>query len=176
MTSTELPGPIASPEPGGDSRVVEEGPWLPLVGTAAMVVLAGGFDPGGLSLESYRGTLGGFQHPVPSCSLRGRLYNGIARRLWRLFWNLLCSTWNRFNLLPLPPTSSPFRSLFLSTSQNVIVLDERGLGHTSGFSVGPSASPGLVKSYCAIISLFVEPFAGGSLSEPISLKSTEREN
>ena len=40
------------------------------------------------------------------------------RGVLRLLGNLR-STWNRFNLLPLPPMSNPLRFLFLSTESEL---------------------------------------------------------
>lgn len=102
-------------------------------------------------------------------SLRGRLYGGIVRRPR--------STWARPTLLPLLLASTPlcflflFLFLFLPTSQNVIVLTERGLGHTLDFFLDPSAPFNIVEGFCVLLPLSAEPFMGGSLSVSRSVSS-----
>ena len=141
LTSTELLGPVASPEPGGDPRVVEEWPWVASVGTVIAAVLSGSLDPSPLEvLVVVRSEGSG----TPSFALSFVVVFTVA-----LSGGFGASS-GAFSVVPGTPSTtfpcllclapSAFRSF--RWGQNSAVSGERGSRHTVGSSVKPS-TPGL---------------------------------
>ena len=161
-TSTELPVSVASPESGGDSRVLEEGPWVALVGTTAAAVLSGGFGPSLLKISVV-------------VRLEGSGTPSLVASFVVVFTVVLIGGFDAssgvfFVVLGVASTSFPCLlclapSAFFSFPRvRMSLCWMRGFSHTSGFSLGPSASLSLVEGSCMIIPLSVKFFAGESLS------------
>ena len=145
-----------------------------LVGTAAAVILSGGFDSSLLEV-SVAVCSEDFSTPslVTSFAMvfTAALSGGFDASLGASFDALGTASTSFRCPLCLPPSAfCSFPRIRMSLCRT------RGLSHTLGFSLGPTASLGLVEGSCVVIPLSARLLAGGSLSVNRPVESTEREN